>query len=152
MSLSAEAIIALFALFVACVPGIRFALNRRDQICRWWARDQGMDYLPLPVSVLPANLQCGLVDNRNRPGRPENNHLSSLLPHLTVQFDDSRPLSTNSDNGLQCTLFKRLYTLLRRHDPMVQELSPRRLETGLLFYSTVGHVGYKALCLIPDND
>jgi hypothetical protein len=41
MALSTEATIALFALFVACVPGIWFIVNQKDQIRQWWNRNQG---------------------------------------------------------------------------------------------------------------
>jgi hypothetical protein len=40
MDLSAEAIIALIALFVACIPGIRFILKHRNKLRRWWGQTQ----------------------------------------------------------------------------------------------------------------
>jgi hypothetical protein len=40
MNLSPEAIIALIALFVACIPGVRFILKNRNKLRRWWGQTQ----------------------------------------------------------------------------------------------------------------
>jgi hypothetical protein len=41
MTMSAEAIIGLLALFIACVPCIRFFLRRRNRFRQLWNRDDG---------------------------------------------------------------------------------------------------------------
>ncbi|RAK79325.1 uncharacterized protein BO72DRAFT_457014 [Aspergillus fijiensis CBS 313.89] len=40
MGLSAETIIALVALLVACVPGLRFMIKHNARIRRWWNNTQ----------------------------------------------------------------------------------------------------------------
>ncbi|RAH84336.1 hypothetical protein BO86DRAFT_386970 [Aspergillus japonicus CBS 114.51] len=46
MSLSAETIIALLALLIACVPGLWFIVKHNASIRRWWSSNQGQRLRP----------------------------------------------------------------------------------------------------------
>jgi hypothetical protein len=44
MALSAEAIIALIALLIACVPGVRFILRRHSMFRQLWNRAEAAEF------------------------------------------------------------------------------------------------------------
>jgi hypothetical protein len=64
MAVSAEAIIALIALFVACVPGIRFALNNRNRIRQWWSQEKDSgEIFWVRLSIRFGNLQISVMQH-----------------------------------------------------------------------------------------
>jgi hypothetical protein len=50
MALSPEAIIALVAVFIACVPGVRFVVQNRDRLRQWWSRGTSPEGSALALS------------------------------------------------------------------------------------------------------
>ncbi|KAB8206327.1 hypothetical protein BDV34DRAFT_224670 [Aspergillus parasiticus] len=106
MTLTPEAIIALIALFVACVPGIRFLFSRKPKICQWWSRDRG-------------------------PEDPENSHPSPATP-----VEDHLPSLNASDHPPNNIYqLEPIYSFVQRFQCPSRRTSPQRIETGLLFYT-----------------
>lgn len=52
MAMSAEAIIGLIALFIACIPGIRFILRCRNKFRQFWNRHAGTVFHCLVCLIL----------------------------------------------------------------------------------------------------
>jgi hypothetical protein len=77
MALSTEAIIALLALFVACVPGVWFIVNHKNQICHWWSRTPGNPFHCYPrlvrslCSISSICEYCGLWPNSDHKSGPQ---------------------------------------------------------------------------------
>ncbi|EYE94761.1 uncharacterized protein EURHEDRAFT_403299 [Aspergillus ruber CBS 135680] len=86
--MSTEAIIALLALFIACVPGVRFLVSHRQRITQWWnrARDNyefGNESEHLPISNAQYNIYSTAQSNPSHT-RINRNNLPPNGPWLPV--------------------------------------------------------------------
>ncbi|KAE8311268.1 hypothetical protein BDV41DRAFT_542457 [Aspergillus transmontanensis] len=109
MALTTEAIIALIALFVACVPGIRFLISHKSMICQWWSRDRSSADL----------------ENSQPSSAPVDNHFPSI---------NASEYPPNNVNRLDP-----IHSLMQRFQNPSRRTSSQRLEAGLIFYTKVGH-------------
>lgn len=113
MTLTTEAIIALIALFVACVPGIRFLISHKSVICQWWSRDRS-----------PADLETSQPSS----APPVNNH---------TPFFNASDYPPNNANQLDPIHF-----LMQRFQNLSRRTLSQRLEAGIFFYTqtTTNHL------------
>ncbi|GFG02451.1 hypothetical protein IFM5058_00942 [Aspergillus udagawae] len=131
MALSAEAIIALVALFIACVPGIRLVVQNRKWLRQWWSRGTSPEDLasPLPVHHRPneENQENGHLNYT--PGShipPDTNSRSYLpLPSTGHPSHHHRPSS----------IFEPFYTVLQRYENANRGQSSQRLVSGIFFFA-----------------
>lgn len=138
MTLSTEATIALFALFIACVPGNQFIVNQKSQIREWWNRTRG--HLSSTNSI--HFYQCMPICTEHhwepaddgRPDSSQDHDLLSLPIHLT-NLSSSSPDPPHSAN-----LFGLLFSSLQpRYSLSNSGISPTALEAGLLLFTRVRH-------------
>ncbi|PYH84570.1 hypothetical protein BO82DRAFT_7799 [Aspergillus uvarum CBS 121591] len=112
MSLSAETIIALLALLVACVPGIWFIVRHSALIRRWWDSEKE---------------QCHLT--RHEGGGSESFHnlgSSRQIFHMR---------STHQPSTLP--FFNPLASMLYRNNPARVGSTPQQLEATFVYYRAV---------------
>jgi hypothetical protein len=138
MALSTEATIALFALFVACVPGIWFIVNQKNHIRQWWNRNQDHLSGTTLIHFYPCMAICTEHHwepaDHSQPDSPEDHDLLSLPIHLT-NHSSERPDPPHSAN-----LFELVFSALQpRYDISTRGISPSALETGLLLFARVRH-------------
>jgi hypothetical protein len=133
MALSTEAIIALLALFVACVPGVWFIVNHKNQICHWWSRTPGNPFPLLSASDhrQPSNSQA---DQNDAPHDWSRGHNQISLPTHSALHP-----SRNPNRQILSYLINPFRNSLKGHDIANQGISMLQLEIGLFSFNSVRH-------------
>lgn len=147
MSMSTEAIIALVALFIACVPGIQFLISHRHRIAQWWNTAQCNIYISTQcILILPfqhTNLDdCNNLDH-DRFGTPDNHPLTDVPygiygTNSTGQFHPSDLHIAGHGPPLHMPLpiSETRYTTLPSYNTTFPQLLRRRSET-IIFQTAV---------------
>jgi hypothetical protein len=135
MALSTEATIALFALFIACVPGIWFIVNQKNQIRQWWNRNQ--DHLSGTSSIHfhPCMAMC--TEHHWEP--VDHSQPDSSQDHNLFRFQSAWPvIRPRPDPPHAANLLEQVFSALQpRYDISNPGVSPTALETGLLIFARV---------------
>lgn len=139
--MSTEAIIALVALFIACVPGVRFLVNHRQKITQWWNRTQGKIFI-LPQLFCPTViywLQCDHSDNYQPGNKPERHPTSNAQynTYSTAQFNPSytridRNDLLSSEPQLPVSTLEISYPTLPPYNPMFSPPFHRGMRTSII--------------------
>ncbi|PKX88709.1 uncharacterized protein P174DRAFT_446210 [Aspergillus novofumigatus IBT 16806] len=133
MALSAEAIIALIALFIASVPGIRLVVQNRERLRQWWSRGTTTEG---SVSVLSVH------DRPNEENR-ENGPLN-YTPDSHPIIPSYLPLSSTRDppyHHRSSSIFEPIYTVLQRYENASRGQPSQRLESGIFFFARSSDTG-----------
>ncbi|GFF50463.1 hypothetical protein IFM46972_09050 [Aspergillus udagawae] len=124
MALSAEAIIALIGLFIACVPGIWFAVQNKQLLRQWWNRGTSTEGSASALSV----------HHRPNEENQENGHFNYTPgSHLNDTNSQSYlPLPSTghpSHHHRRSSIFEPFYTVLQRYE------NANGLVSGIFFFA-----------------